>query len=108
MKKKNKKVNKKLGNTQEVVEEFEILRIDWFDHFSGNKQWSAKSELNFSLPICTTVGMKVHEDKKSITLAMNASSFQHLADTTTIIKSCIDDIVKLGKVKYVLKETKAA
>lgn len=103
MSKNKKKPNKPSKNTSKVVKTYKILRIDWFDHFSGNKYWSAPSELRTSLPICTTVGMKVAEDKRSITLAQNAATFENVADTTTIIKSCIDDIVELGEIRYVEK-----
>ena len=105
MKKKNKKPTKKYARTSATkpVKTLEILRIDWFDHFTGNRSWMFEGDLKTDLPICTTIGMKVAEDEKTITLAQNASTFEHISDTTTIIKSCIDDVVKLGEVRYVQK-----
>ena len=84
---------------------YEILKVFWEDHFSGNRHWVQDvKELRTDPLICTSVGFKVHENKKTITLAQNMGEGHSIADTTTIIKSCIIKREKLGEVEYGVRE----
>lgn len=108
MSKNKKKRNRKSKTTSklEIVRHFDILRVDWYDHVTGNHSWRKYTEIDSDLPVCTTVGLKVYEDEKVIVLAQNASTLEHIADTTTIVKSCIlgDGIIKLGELRYVKQD----
>jgi hypothetical protein len=95
--KRTKKPSKKLKTTTKT---YEIMRVDWKDHFSGNKMWGLVDDLDTTPKHCVTVGMKVHEDKETITLCQNMSQSVVVADTTTIIKSCILKTKTLGAITY--------
>ena len=98
MSNKKKKPAKKSKSTK--VQAFDILQVRWEDHFSGNHQWGNANELRTKPMICMTVGHLVHEDKKTITLAMNMGESLHVADTTTVLKNCIVSRKVLGTIHY--------
>ena len=101
MSKKKKTRNNKSKSTLQNVSKYDIIRVDWEDHFSGNHAWvTSAKELNIRPVLCITVGVRVHEDKKTITLAQNMGSNETIADTTTVLKNCIVHRLKLGELIY--------
>lgn len=105
MSNKNKKPAKKSKVTSPIVKTIELVQIRWEDHFSGNAGWQSDwSQLRTSPMVNMTIGYKVHEDKKTITLAQNLTESLQCADTTTIIKSCILKQTPLGTIDYELKQ----
>ena len=102
MNKKKKKPTVKLKTSKlKIVKTYEIFRIEWEDHFSGNHTWvSDAKELNTTPYICISVGVKVAENKKTITLAQNMGMNEQLSDTMTILKNCIVYKEKLGEIVY--------
>lgn len=83
---------------------FSIVKVRWEDHFSGNAGWSLIDSLRTNPHINVTVGIKVAEDKKTMTLAQNMGENMAVADTTTILKNCIVDEENLGAITYGIKE----
>ena len=102
MSKKKKKPTEKLKTTaRKIVKTYELLRVDWEDHFSGNHHWVADvKELNVTPYLCVSVGVKVDENKKTLTLAQNMGTNEQISDTMTILKNCIVDRIKLGELSY--------
>lgn len=98
MSNKKKKQNKKSETT--ATKTFEILRIDWKDHWTGNKNWAPANEITDGPINCVTVGIKIKEDKEGVTLALNACSNLLFADTMYILKNCIIKTTNLGTVEY--------
>ena len=102
MSKKKKKQPKK----SKITSVFEIFRVDWEDHWTGNKQWQTAEELETRPLHCVSVGIKAREDGQTLTLVQNMGHNQQVADSITILKKCITSRIKLGEIKYG-KETKA-
>ena len=102
MNKKKKNPNVKSATTKrKIVKTYELLRVDWEDHFSGNHHWvSDVKELNVTPYICVSVGVKVDENKKTLTLAQSMGTNEQMTDTMTILKNCIVDKIKLGELNY--------
>ena len=96
MSKKKKKPLKKL-KTSKV---YDILRVDWEDHWTGNKQWLAATELETRPLHCVSVGIKAVENKETLTLVQNMGHNEQVADSITILKKCITCKTKLGEIKY--------
>ena len=101
MSKKKKKQPEKLKTT------FEVLRVDWQDHWTGNKQWQTAEELETRPLHCVSVGIKAREDGQTLTLVQNMGHNQQVADSIVILKKCITSRIKLGEIKYG-KEIKAS
>ena len=102
MSSKTKKLKKKSVTTKTI--KYDILRIDWNDHNTGNHAWKTKEELVHKPLHCVSVGINVKEDKEGVTLCQNMGDNMDLADTIYILKSCITYRAKLGTVQYA-KET---
>ena len=99
MSKKKKKPNKPSKNLK-VLKTYDLLRVDWKDHWSGNSQWNFVEDIVTSPVICVSTGILVHEDKDSLTLAQSIGTNQKISDTITLIKGCIVDRIKLGEIKF--------
>jgi hypothetical protein len=96
----SKKVSTSGGGTKsKKIVEYPIEKVFWKDHWTGNGQWSDKVENPRAL-ICTSVGIRVHEDNDVLMLAQNMSPNERFADTITIIKGCITKRSKLGSIFY--------
>lgn len=106
MKSKNKKLKKPSANLKPGNKGvWEVFRIDWEDHFSGNHAWvQDPQELNTKPYICVSVGVLVKDDGKTITLAQNMGTNEQIADTITILKNCVIFKKKLGEIIYGTKE----
>lgn len=105
MSNKNKKPKKPSKKQQKITTtpapSFQIEKIKWEDHFSGNTGWTYDHSLLRTDPtLVITVGIKVAEDKKTVTLAQNMGENLAVADTTTIIKSCIVTREQVGEISY--------
>lgn len=98
MKSKKKKLKKPSVPT--VTKKFDILRVTWNDHWSGQHRWSAPEEVEHKPKLCVTVGINIKEDKDGITLAQNMGTEMQFADTTYVMKNCIVQSTKLGEVSY--------
>ena len=96
--KKKKKQSVKFEAT--TTKSFDIVRLDWYDHFSGNYQWSHIDDLDTVPRICTAIGAKVRESKDTITVVANLTDNMRVADATTVLKSCLVKEVKLGTIEY--------
>jgi hypothetical protein len=102
---KKKKLKKPSAKPLETLKTFEIVRLDWNDHWSGNHAWFDPAEgLDHKPKLCITVGVVVKEDKDGITVAQNMGTAMQAADTTFIMKSCIVNKKVLGQLTYA-KET---
>lgn len=101
MKKKKKTPKSKLGRTTPVpVKTFDIVRIDWKDHWSSNEGWTDPADVRHKPFLCVTVGMVAKEDRQGITLTQNMDTNMKVANTTYILKNCIVKQTKLGSVEY--------
>lgn len=98
MSKKKKKLNKKSKSLNTV--KYDVLRIDWKDHFSANHQWQMPNDMDHEPKRCVSIGIKVYEDEEVVTLAQNMGINQQAADTTTILKNCITHRTVLGEITY--------
>lgn len=109
MSKKNKKPNGKSKTIEKSeFQTFDIVKVYWKDHFSGNRGWvSEASDLRTAPMICTSVGFQVHESEETLTLAQNMGENMNMADCTTILKNCITSRKVIGQVVYD-KKAKAA
>jgi hypothetical protein len=104
--KNKKKRNVKSKTTDTTVVTYDVLKVFWKDHFSGNRNWvSDVKDLRVEPFICTTVGYKVFEDKETLTLAQNLGENFSMADTTTILKACITKREVISNVQF--QKTKA-
>lgn len=84
-----------------ITKTLDILKVYWEDHFSGNHAWvHDPSDLRTEPLINVSIGFKVHEDKKTLTLAQNLGENQTMSDTTTVLKNCIVSTTKMGTVEY--------
>jgi hypothetical protein len=101
---KKKKTQKSKSETI-VTKSFDIVRVDWKDHFSGNYSWGNIEDMDVTPKICTSVGVLVRDDDETVTLAQNLTESQRVADSTTILKSCIIKQAKLGVIQYGKTET---
>lgn len=100
MSKKNKKPKSKSAVSGTIVT-YDVLKVFWKDHFSGNRQWvSDVKDLHVTPFICTSVGFKVFEDKETLTLAQNLGENFSMADTVTILKNCITSRETISNVQY--------
>jgi hypothetical protein len=97
-----KKQNKKSGRSSKANAKgvtYQIEKVFWEDHYSGNTAWTTKLSRTTPLTVAS-VGMKVHEDKKVLVLAQNMGENLMFADTVHIIKKCITSRKKLGTIYY--------
>ena len=94
---KKKKTQK---SKSDIIKSYQIERIDWADHWSGNKQWFSVTEAKKDLVHAhiVSIGLVVAEDKKAVVVAQNIDGNENVADTTTILKSCILNRDKLGTI----------
>ena len=101
MSKKKKTQKNKLDN----IKSYQIERIDWEDHWSGNRQWfAAKDAAQDLIPAhVVSVGIVLAENKKAVIVSQNIAGNGNTADTTTILKSCIINRDKLGTINVGIK-----
>ncbi len=100
MSNKKKKLKKPLEKKYKDLKTFDIVRVDWHDHWSGMHQWSHPDDVDHTPKTCVTVGVVVKEDKNGITLAQNMGTAMQVADTTYVIKKCIVSRKVLGQLAY--------
>lgn len=98
MKNKTKKPSKKLEATKRI---YPIEHVFWNDHYTGQKNWTDAEHLDRKGPlVCTSVGMRIFEDKETLVLAQNMGENATCADTVTILKNCIKTRKIIGEVSY--------
>lgn len=99
MSKKNKKP-KKPSETIEVTKSYDIVRVDWNDHWSGQHNWMHPDDVDHAPKLAVTVGTLIKEDKYGLTIAQNMGTNMQVADTTYVIKDCIVRRKVLDKLEY--------
>ncbi len=76
---------------------YPLYEIDWYDHYSGNANWTENPERGASLSkwLCHTVGYVIAEDKDQVALAQTLTEDGRHSHIMVIIKSTIKKKRKL-------------
>lgn len=80
----------------------DLVRIDWYDHYSTNIGWKQLSTFTgkVSREVCSSAGLVVGVDKEQVVLAQNWHPNSHdcnIADFMIIMRGCIKKITLLQK-----------